>query len=570
MPEISDPIVAAKGDVDVDLLISNCRIINLFSGTIKKDNIAIFKGQIVGFGDYPAKKIIDARERYVAPGFIDGHVHIESSMLNPVCFAEAIVRRGTTAVIADPHEIVNVLGLEGLQTFLDCTIDLPVDFYFMMPSCVPATHLETAAYNITAKTMQAFQSENRMLGLGEMMNYPGVINRDSATLEKIKLYQDKIIDGHSPLLSGKELSAYMAAGITSDHECSSLEEAQEKLEKGMFILIREGSAAKNLEALLPLVTSYNSANFGFCTDDRHPDYLMEKGHIDNIINKAINLKMSPIRALQLSSLNIARHYQLPGRGGLGIGYQADLVLFDDLEDIKVQQVFKKGKLIVNEGKLVTGFYQQPHKFKNSIHIKDLSEDRFTIPAKTGKVKVIQTIPDQILTRQTTAVLPQARHNLQVDPEHDILKLAVVERHKNTGNIQTAFVKGFGLKKGAICSTVAHDSHNLIILGTNDADMHHCVEIIREMKGGLAIVVDGKKIAALPLPFAGLMSDKSLAEVYRDYLKLLQAAREYGCIMDDPFMSLSFLALPVIPELKLTDKGLVDVNRFDFTSLYETD
>ncbi len=570
MPDLSKLIAAAKGDIDVDLLIRNCRIVNLFSGNIQKNNIAIHQGRIVGFGDYPAKKTINARERYLAPGFIDGHVHIESSMLSPAYFAEAVVKHGTTAVIADPHEIVNVLGLEGLQTFLDRTVSLPVDFYFMMPSCVPATHLETAAYKITAEAMKSFWSEDRIPGLGEMMNYPGVIHQDPATLDKIKLYQKKIIDGHAPLLKDKALSAYMAAGITSDHECSTIEEAREKLEKGMFILIREGSAAKNLAALLPLVNDYNAGNFGFCTDDRHPDYLMEKGHIDDIVRKAITYGIAPVRALQLSSLNIARHYQLRQRGAIGIGYTADLVLFDDLNDINVVQVFKNGEPVVNDGKLVTPLHHAGHEFQNSLHMKQLPDKIFAVPATDKPVKIIQTIPDQILTRKTAAVLPRDNHELQVDLEHDILKLAVVERHKNTGNVQTAFVKGFGLKQGAICSTVAHDSHNLIILGTNDRDMEKCVEIVQEMKGGLAVVVDKKTIASLPLPLGGLMSDNNLTDVYHDYLRVVAAAREYGCVMTDPFMSLSFLALPVIPELRLTDKGLVDVGKFDFTSLYETD
>lgn len=568
MPDFSKLIAAAKGDIAADLLLKNCKIANLFSGKISTGNIAIYNGSIAGFGDYAAKQIIDIRGRLVAPGFIDGHVHIESSMLTPEHFAAAVITHGTTAIIADPHEIVNVLGLEGLNIFIERSRNLPVDIFFMMPSCIPATTMETAAVQIKAEDMKPWLNNKKILGLGEMMNFPGIINRDEGTLKKIDLYQHKLIDGHAPLLTGKNLSAYVAAGISSDHESSSFAEAEEKLEKGMFTLIREGSAAKNLSALLPLVNEHNSRFFGFCTDDRHPDFLMDKGHIDHIIKKSIALGLDPVTALQLSSLNTSRHYGLKKRGAIGIGYQADLVIFDDFKNMAIDNVIKDGKIVVEQGKLIHPVKTKIQPPRNSINIKKITRNTFSVKDTGNKVRVIKLLPEQLITKQIMARLKSENGELLPDIENDIIKLSVVERHHGTGNSCTSFVKGFEIKEGAICSTVAHDSHNLIILGTNNDDMMFCVKIITKMGGGLVVVKDGKLMASLALPFGGIMSENTLVEVRRDYNKVVQAAKNLGCKISDPFMTLSFLALPVIPDIKITDRGLVDVNSFDFIPLYQ--
>ena len=568
MQDIAQFISVAKGSVQADLLLENCNIVNLFSGVIKKENIAIFNGYIIGFGNYTAKKNIDMQGQFIAPGFIDGHVHIESSMLSPEQFAYSIIIKGTTTIIADPHEIVNVLGLEGLSLFIERSQNLPVDIYFMMPSCVPATHLETSAFNISSAEMAPWLENKRILGLGEMMNFPGVIYEDTDVLNKILLYKNKIIDGHAPLLRGKQLSAYISAGISSDHESSTFDESLEKLEKGMFTLIREGSAAKNLDAISPLVNQHNSRFFGFCTDDRHPDFLVDKGHINHIVKKAMRLGMNPITAFQLSSLNIAKYYNLKNTGSLGIGYKADFIVFDNFDNLNIKKVFKNGELVVENGELIKEYKTNEIASKNTINIPELNSEIFNIVDKGKKNNIIELIPNQIITKKTIASLKSKNNHLIPDIENDILKISVIERHLGTGKSFSAFVKGFGLNKGAICSTVAHDSHNLIILGTNDQDMLKCVDVIREMKGGLAVVYNGEILASLALPFGGIMSEKSLLEVKKDYDKIIASAKELGCKIQDPFMKLSFLALPVIPEIKITDKGLVDVNKFDFISIYQ--
>ncbi len=563
-------IAAAKGDILADLLIKNCKIINTRSGQIKSTNLAIYNGKVVGFGNYHANKIINARGQYLAPGFIDGHVHIESSMLAPTHFAKAILAHGTTTIIADPHEIVNVMGLEGLDIFLRHSQTLPVDIFFMMPSCVPATTMETAAYKITTKKMKKYLDEDRILGLGEMMNFPGIINRHTDPLEKINLFRKKIIDGHAPLVTGKDLSAYIAAGITSDHESSTQEEASEKLEKGIFTLIREGSAARNLEALLPLVNKYNSRFFGLCTDDRHPDFLVENGHIDHIVKKAINLGLDPIIVFQLSSMNTANFYRLGDRGDLTIGKKADFVLFDSLDLIDISEVYKNGQKVVEKGEIVTQISTPKLPQKNSVNIPEMISSKIQIPARHNTIRTIEIIPNQLLTKEKIVKIHPKNNLILPDITEDLLKLTVIERHSGTGNIATAFVKGFGLTAGAIGSTVAHDSHNLIIVGTKDSDILTCVDVIKEMKGGLAVVKDGEVLSSLALPFGGIMSDQDLHSVKNQYDQLLATAQSLGCKIDDPFMQLSFLALPVIPEIKLTDQGLVNVSRFDFVSLFPSE
>jgi len=561
-------ISAARGNIPVDILFKDVQLVNLLSAEITRTNVAVFGGKIVGFGDYDAEKTIDAKGLYLAPGLIDGHVHLESSMLSPEEFACAVVPMGTTTVIADPHEIVNVMGMEGLQYMLEASADLPLEVYFMLPSCVPATHLETAGAIVTAEEMRQWIDNPRVLGIGEMMNFPGVLFGDPAVLEKLAVAGgDKAIDGHAPLLRDKDLSAYISAGIRSDHECTNIDEAREKLQKGMFLMIRDGSAARNLKDLLPLVTPLNSRNCGFVTDDRHPDFLLDYGHINSMVRDAIYFGIDPIIALQMASLNTARHFGLKTKGAIAPGYDADLILFDNPIDFSIRMVYKNGMLVAENGRTVSFNKSQISKKPGTIRVKGLSVSDLSVRATGKMVNVIDIIPNQLLTKKVHLKCQIADGFAISDPNRDILKMAVVERHHASGNIGLGFTRGIGLKGGAIASTVAHDSHNIIVIGASDEDMLCAINEIRIMQGGQVVVENGKVLAALPLPIAGLMSEKPLLEV-RDAMNTLNSkAHLLGCRLENPFMTLSFLALPVIPDLKLTDQGLVDVNKFDFIPLF---
>ncbi len=560
-------ISAARGNIPVDILFKDVQLVNLLSAEIVRTSVAVFGGKIVGFGDYDAEKTIDAKGLYLAPGLIDGHVHLESSMLSPEEFVRAVVPMGTTAVIADPHEIVNVMGMEGLQYMLEASASLPLDVYFMLPSCVPATHLETAGAIVTADEMRQWIDNPRVLGIGEMMNFPGVLFGDSAVLEKLAVAGNKAIDGHAPLLRGKDLSAYISAGIRSDHESTNIDEAREKLQKGMFLMIRDGSAARNLKDLLPLVTPLNSRNCGFVTDDRHPDFLLDYGHINSMVSDAIDFGINPIIALQMASLNTARHFDLKTKGAIAPGYDADLILFDNPVDFSIRMVYKNGRLVAENGRITSFKKSQISELPGTIRIKDVSVSDLSVLATGNLMNVIDIIPNQLLTKKVLLKCQIADGLAVSDPDRDILKMAVVERHHASGNIGLGFTRGIGLKSGAIASTVAHDSHNIIVIGTNDKDMLCAINEIRKMNGGQVVVENRKILAALALPIAGLMSEKPLLEV-RDAMDIINdKARQLGCHLKNPFMTLSFLSLPVIPELKLTDKGLVDVNKFDFISLF---
>jgi adenine deaminase len=565
---INGIISAARGERLVDILLKNTTVVNLLSGDIIQTNIAIYRGKIVGFGDYLAKQTIDVKGLYAAPGLIDGHVHLESSMLSPVEFSKAVIPMGTTTVIADPHEIVNVLGLAGLQYMLDATEYLPFDVYFMLPSCVPATHLENAGAVVTAAEMRGWIDSPRILGIGEMMNFPGVLFEDPQVLAKLAVAGEKRVDGHAPLVCGKDLSAYIAAGITSDHESTDLEEAREKLQKGMFLMIREGSAARNLQDLLPLVTPTNSRNCGFVTDDCHPDFLMDIGHINSMVKDAVKFGIDPIIALQMASLNTARHFGLKTKGAIAPGYQADLILFDNFDDFTIRMVYKNGKLVVEDGNLIDIDIVKIPDPTQSIRIKELTLDNLAIPAKGEKIVVIEIIPNQLLTKKTVCVASIVDGKVVSDSSRDILKIVVVERHHATGNMGLGFVKGIGLTSGAIASTVAHDSHNIIVVGVDDNDILRAIREIQAMNGGQVVVENGKVRASLPLPIAGLMSNRPLSEVRSAIDQLNLEARRLCCKLENPFMTMSFLSLPVIPEIKLTDMGLVDVSKFDFISLFD--
>ena len=560
-------ITVARGEEPADLLLKNAQLVNVLSGEIHPADIGIYEGSVVGFGEYQASQVVDLGGRFVCPGLMDAHVHLESSMLQPAEFARAVVPRGTTTVICDPHEIANVLGFDGVQYILDASEGLPLHVYVMVPSCVPATHMETAGAELTAADIVGLMGHERVLGLAEMMNFPGVFYRVPSVLAKIEAAGDRPIDGHAPGLSGMDLNAYVAAGIGSDHECTDLDEAREKLRRGMHIMIREGTTARNLHALLPLVTPANARLCHFCTDDRHPDTLLSEGHIDDVVRKAIAWGLDPVTAIQVATINTAEYFGLRKVGAVAPGYRADLLVLDDLETVQVAQVYAAGRLVAEQGTLLasgTGFPQVP--LQPSVHV-DLSALDFTIAAGDGPARVIGVIPEQVVTNELRLEPTREDGHVVSDPARDILKIAVVERHHQTGNVGLGLVKGVGLKRGAIASSVAHDSHNLVIIGTNDDEMRAAVAAIAEMGGGQVVIADGVVRAACPLPIAGLMSDQSLEDVAGQVEALTQAAHALGCTLPDPLMTMSFLALPVIPSLKLTDRGLVDVNKFDFVPLF---
>ncbi len=569
MASLKEKIRVASGDGMADLLIKNGRVVDVFSGEIEKRDVAVFGGVIVGFGDYRAREIIDVKGDFLCPGLIDGHVHIESSMVTIPEFARSVLPNGTTSVVIDPHEIANVLGQEGIRFMAESTKGIPLNVFIMVPSCVPATHMETSGATLKAADLKPLLKEPWAIGLAEMMNFPGVIFRDPEVLRKIEMAEGKRIDGHAPMLSGKGLYAYLTAGIRSDHECTTPKEAKEKLKNGMRIMIREGTTARNLRSLIPLVHPKNSRCFLFVTDDRHPKELLEEGHIDFMVRQAVRWGLDPILAIQMATLNAAEYFRLDDLGAIAPGYRADIISFDHLGRFQIKRVFKDGKLVAENGSMLSRPVQRKKgpKHLGSFRVKPFKKDALLLRSDQSLAKVIQLIPDQIVTKKAMqrALLKDGVAHPNV--KDDILKIAVVERHKATGNIGIGFVQGFGLKKGAIGSSVAHDSHNIVLVGTNDADMLKAVEVLQTMKGGLAAVSDGKVLASLPLPIAGLMSEASVGEVNIQLEAVQRAAKNMGCKIPDPFMTLSFLSLPVIPELKLTDKGLVDVNQFKFVPLF---
>ena len=561
-------IAAARGEEPADLLLKNTQLVNVLSGEIHPADIAIYDGKVLGFGDYKqARQIVDLAGRYVCPGFMDAHVHLESSMVQPSEFAKAVVPHGTTTVFCDPHEIANVLGLAGVRYILDASEGLPLSVYVMAPSCVPATHMETAGAELSAADIQGLWSQERVIGLAEMMNFPGVLFRVPAVLDKIKGAGDRPIDGHAPGLSGLDLNAYIAAGVESDHECTALDEAREKLQKGMHIFIRDGTTSRNLHNLLPLITPGNSRLCHFCTDDRHPETLVTEGHIDDLVRKAIAWGLDPVTAIQLATINTAEYFGLRKVGAVAPGYRADLLVLDDLAAVQVTQVYTAGKLVANDGSFLPSPAALPHvPIQLSIHV-DLSALSFALPAGEGLARVIGVPLDQIGTDNLCMEVAAENGYVVSDPERDVLKIAVVERHHATGNVGLGLVKGFGLKHGAIASSVAHDSHNIVVVAANDDDMRAAVMAIIDMGGGQVVVAGGETHAACPLPIAGLMSDRPLEEVRAEVAALNAAAHGLGCTLADPLMTMAFLPLAVIPTLRLTDKGLVDVNKFDIVPLF---
>ncbi|MDD2498336.1 MAG: adenine deaminase [Desulfitobacteriaceae bacterium] len=560
-------IDTALGEIPASLLLKNAQVINVFSGEIVNTNVAVADSTIAGVGPYTeGEKIVDLKGRYLLPGLIDAHIHIESSLLTPANFTAAIVPHGTTTIIADPHEIANVAGLTGVEYMVNASRDLPLDVFFMMPSCVPATSLETSGAFLDANTIkEAFRLYPQSLGLAEMMNFPGVIFKNEDVLEKIRTAcnQNRLIDGHAPRLEGKKLNAYCGVGINTDHECTTSEEAREKLELGMHILVREGSAAKNLTELLPVINEYTWPYFSFCSDDRHPSDLVKEGSINYILRKAVAAGLDPITAVRIATINAARHYRLAKLGAIAPGYQADLVVVDNLTDFNVKEVYKKGRLVASDHVFLHSLVDiNDSTILDTVHLPNLENKlKVTVPPGKKYARVIDVLPEQIITKNTCI------STKNISSAEDISVIAVVERHGNNGQIAIGLVKGFGIKNGALASTVAHDSHNLILVGKDAQDMELAAHTIADMHGGLAVVREGKILASLALPVAGLMSRENVFTVAEQYDYLLQAAKETGCSLPSPFMTMSFLSLPVIPELKITDQGLIDAVCLEKTDLF---
>ncbi len=566
--ELENKIKTARGEGRADLLLKNANLINVLSGEIYPADVAIYGDTVVGIGHYEAEREMNLGGKFVCPGFIDAHVHIESSMVTPPEYAKAVVPRGTTSVISDPHEIANVMGVEGITLMAEMADGIPLNTYIMLPSCVPATEMETSGARLEARDLEGLRDKEWVLGLGEVMNFPGVIQCMPDMLRKIEMARGKPIDGHCPDLRGKDLAAYITAGIRSDHECTSLEEAREKLRNGMAILIREGSMAKNLEDLLPLVNSENARRCLFASDDRHPDDLMEEGHLDFIRSKSIRLGLSPITAIQMATINVAEAYGLRDVGAVVPGFRADLVVLDDLGSFIVDRVFKDGRLVARGGKMLPE--TMPPKgveMRNTVKVRSISPEVIVIRAQGRLAKIIEIIPGQLVTKSVVEPVTIRDGKAKADPERDILKVAVFERHTASGNIGLGFVRGFGLRGGAMGSSVAHDAHNIVVVGDNDMDMAIAAAQIAEMGGGLVIARRGKISGALALPFAGLMSDKGIEHVGRKLKLMRKMSRDMGCKLEDPFMALAFLSLPVIPELRITDRGLVDVGQFRIVPLF---
>lgn len=557
----------ARGDLAADLLLKNARLVNVFTGEVVSADIAVWDGRIVGFGDYRAKETIDLRGMFVAPGFIDGHVHIESSMVSPREYARLVVPNGTCTVICDPHEIANVLGVAGIRYILNASEHLPFNVYVMAPSSVPATNMETSGAIIGPEEIKQLLAHDRVLGLAEMMNYPGVVQGLPEVLEKLAIIGGLPVDGHAPGLSGKQLNAYIGAGIRSDHEATTVKEAIEKLRAGMHLMIRYGSTAKNLNDLLPVITAQNARRCMFVSDDLHTKDLLEQGHMNFILRRAVTFGLDPVTAIQMVTINPAEYFGLRDLGAVAPGYRADLVVLENLETFRPYYVLYKGKLVAESGKYLPNTTKSDEFPVMTAMNVALSSGAFRIPVRGEQARVIEVVPGQIVTGQNIMPVKAESGEIRPDTARDMLKIAVVERYRGTGQTGLGLVRGFGLKTGALASTVAHDSHNIVVVGANDEDMELAVNKLAETGGGQIVIDRGEVKAVLPLPIAGLMSDLPAPEVAYRVRELHEAAFKLGCKLQAPFMAMAFLALPVIPELKITDKGLVDVKKFAIVDLF---
>ncbi|MDD5081791.1 MAG: adenine deaminase [Dehalococcoidales bacterium] len=556
-------ISVAKGELPADLVLSNCRVVNVFSGEVEVGNVAICGDRIAGVGDYQcAREVVDLAGKYLSPGLINGHTHLESSMLDVAQYARAVVPRGTLAAVTDLHEIANVAGLAGMRYVLDYARRLPFDLFLMAPSCVPATHLETSGASLEVQDLRRVLRWRNCIGLGEVMNFPGVLSGDEGVLSKISLAQGRMIDGHAPGVTGKELSAYIAAGIHSDHESVSLDEAREKLRQGMYVMIREGSSEKNLDALLPLVTDRTYKRCLLVVDDRSCADLLRDGDIDAVVRKAIQRGLDPVRAIQMATINAAEYFRLHGLGAIAPSYLANLIVSDNLADFRAGLVFYRGRLVASDGiPLFTSPGLAAGGLDHTMNIKPFGVEVLRLPVGEEVQPVIGLAPGQIITRKRLEKVRTEGGVVIPDTSRDILKLVVVERHRATGNIGIGLVNGFSIKRGALASSLAHDSHNIIAVGTNDADIYLAIKEIERLQGGLVVAAEGRLMASLALPIAGLLSDQPLEVVVGKMEQLEKEARGLGTTLAAPFAALSFLALPVIPEIRLTDLGLVDVNKF---------
>lgn len=566
--ELKKLILTASGARKADTVIKNCKVVNVFSGKIIEGDIALCGDQIAGVGEYEGEVEIDAEGRYAAPGFIDSHIHIESSYLSPEELGMLLVPHGGTTIIADPHEIVNVLGIPGLDYMMKAAENTKLDIKYMLPSCVPATPFEHAGAVIDAEDMEDPILRDNILGLGEFMNFPGVVNADDATLDKLMVAKDagKLIDGHSPGITGKALNAYCAARIRADHECDTIQDFEERLDNGMYVMLRQGSACKNLKSLLPAVTPENSRRVIFCSDDRQPKTILEEGHLDNHLRLCVEEGVDPITAIRMATLNAAECFGLDDRGAIAPGYRADIVLLDDLKDFKADKVWVAGELTADQGKYLPEVIKEDiTPVMGSVHLKDFSAEKFKMNLKGNRVHTIEIQPGGVVTKKSVDEIQVKDGEFVFDPGQDIVKVAVVERHQLTGNVACGFLKGYGIKEGAVALSVAHDSHNIIVVGVSDEEMAFAVEALKEQSGGVVLVKDGKVIESMPMPIAGLMSDQSAEWVDAKLTALHEKAYEVLGVNDDvePVMTLCFMSLAVIPELKLTDEGLFDVTKFAF-------
>ncbi|HMI29889.1 MAG TPA: adenine deaminase [Gaiellaceae bacterium] len=561
MADLARRIAVARGDEPADVVVRGGRVLSVFTREWLEVDIAVADGWIAGLGEYDGREIVDAAERFVVPGFIDAHMHLESTKLLPDEFARLVLPLGTTAVVLDPHELANVLGTDGVHWLLDACDGLPLDFYFMASSSIPASKFESPRRPLLAGDLESLLRRRRVLGLAEMMNFPGVINADPNELEKLELATGVHVDGHAPGVLGRSLNAYVAAGIRSDHEALTPEEGRERLRSGVWLLIREASMARNLHALLPLVQELGTNRIAFCTDDRDPEDIAENGHINGMVREAVAAGIAPEDAIVLATINPATWHRLWHLGAIAPGYQADMLLLDDLERFEPEVTLKSGRPVEEIPEPLV-----PEWVKHSVRNKPVTEADFNVPWSGGQARVIGLVPDQVVTELLTEELTTAEGAAVADAGRDLAKIAVIERHLGTGRIGLGFVRGSGLQHGALASTVAHDAHNIVVVGMDDRDMTRAVQRLGELGGGIVVVDGGEVFAELPLPVAGLLADAPLADVIRLSLACNDAARALDWSGATPFLTLAFLALSVIPSLKITDRGLVDVDRFEIVPL----